>query len=96
MKHPNEVIVRALVTEKGTKLREGGNKYLFQVSREANKLEIQKAVEQLFSVTVERVRTQNQIGKPKRLGRFFGRRPGWKKAIVTLKAGDVIELFEEV
>ena len=96
MKHPNEVVIRALITEKGTKLREAGNKYLFQVSRAANKVEIKRAVEELFTVTVEDVRTQNLMGKPKRLGRFIGRRPAWKKAIVTLKDGDVIDLFEEV
>ena len=96
MKHPNEVIVRALITEKGTKLREGGNKYTFQVDRAANKIEIKKAVEDLFNVSVEQVRTMNMLGKVKRMGRFVGRRPTWKKALVTLKEGDTIDLFEEV
>ena len=96
MKNPHDVIVRALITEKGTKMRETGNRYLFQVTPEANKIEIKSAVEQVFGVTVESVRTQNVMGKIKRMGRNVGRRPAWKKAIVTLKAGDNIELFEEV
>lgn len=96
MKNPHDVIIRALITEKGTKMRETGNRYLFQVSPEANKIEIKSAIEQVFGVTVESVRTQNVMGKIKRLGRNLGRRPNWKKAIVTLKEGDNIELFEEV
>jgi large subunit ribosomal protein L23 len=96
MKNPHDVVMRALITEKGTKMREGGNRYLFQVHPDANKIEIKDAIEQVFDVTVEKVRTQNVIGKLKRLGRNVGRRPAWKKAIVTLKEGDNIDLFEEV
>jgi large subunit ribosomal protein L23 len=96
MKNPHDVIIRALITEKGTRMRETGNRYLFQVIPAANKIEIKSAIEQVFGVTVESVRTQNVLGKMKRLGRNIGRRPAWKKAIVTLKAGDNIELFEEV
>jgi large subunit ribosomal protein L23 len=96
MKNPHDVIIRAMITEKGTRIREGGNKYLFQVHPEANKIEIKHAVEAIFSVTVERVRTQNRLGKIKRMGVSSGRRSSWKKAIVTLKQGDNIELFEEV
>lgn len=96
MKNPHDVVIRALVTEKGTRMREGGNKYLFQVHPTANKIEIKHAVEQIFSVHVEEVRTQNVSGKLKRMGAFSGRRASWKKAIVTLKQGDTIELFEQV
>jgi len=63
---------------------------------DANKLEIKRAVESVFSVTVEEVRTQVYLGKLKRLGRSAGRRSNWKKAIVTLKEGDAIDLFEQV
>jgi len=96
MKNPHDVIIRALVTEKGTRMREAGNRFLFQVHTDANKLEIKKAIETVFSVHVESVQTQNVIGKRKRLGRYLGSRSSWKKAIVTLREGDNIELFEEV
>jgi large subunit ribosomal protein L23 len=96
MKNPHDVIIRALVTEKGTRMRESGNRFLFQVHPDANKLEIKQAIEQVFSVHVESVQTQNVIGKRKRLGRYLGSRSSWKKAIVTLRAGDNIDLFEEV
>ena len=96
MKNPHDIIVRALVTEKGTRMREGGNKYLFRVAPEANKIEIKQAVESIFGVKVEGVQTQYVLGKNKRMGVHFGRRSNWKKAIVTLRAGDAIELYEEV
>lgn len=96
MKNPHDVIIRALVTEKGTRMRETGNRYLFQVHPDANKIEIKTAVEQVFGVKVELVRTQNVMGKLKRLGRSSGRQSSWKKAIVSLREGDSIELFEEV
>jgi large subunit ribosomal protein L23 len=96
MKSPHKTIVRALITEKGTHLREQGNKYVFQVDTGANKIEIKQAIEKIFSVHVENVRTMNVAGKEKRLGRFTGHRSDWKKAIVTLKAGDTIDLFEQV
>lgn len=96
MKNPHDVIIRALVTEKGTRIRETGNRYLFQVHPDANKIEIKTAVEQVFGVKVELVRTQNVMGKLKRLGRSSGRQSSWKKAIVSLREGDSIELFEEV
>jgi large subunit ribosomal protein L23 len=96
MKSPHDVIIRALVTEKGTRMRETGNRYLFQVHPEANKIEIKYAVERVFSVHVEDVHTMNVLGKVKRMGRNVGRRSSWKKAVVTLRAGDAIDLFEEV
>jgi large subunit ribosomal protein L23 len=96
MKGPHQTVLKPLLTEKGTRLKEEGNQYLFQVAKTANKIEIKQAIEQLFKVTVLDVRTARVRGKVKRLGRFQGRRPDWKKAIATLKAGDVIELYEGV
>jgi len=109
MRAPQQIIKRPLLTEKGTRLRETGGqpvapeegeaveqKVLFEVARDANKVEIRTAVEKLFRVTVLDVRTQLVRGKLKRIGRFAGRRPHWKKAIVTLKAGETIEFFEGV
>ena len=96
MKGPYEVIRKPLLTEKGTRLKEEGNQYLFRVAKTANKVEIKQAVEHLFKVTVLNVRTTRVRGKVKRLGRFQGRRPDWKKAIATLKEGDSIELYEGV
>jgi large subunit ribosomal protein L23 len=87
---------RPIVTEKGTALKDDHNQLVFEVSLEANKSEIKKAVERLFKVTVLSVRTQNRQGKRKRLGRSVGRRKNWKKAIVTLKEGDRVDFFEGV
>ena len=69
---------------------------MFEVDKNSNKSEIKKAVEKLFKVTVMEVRTLNRQGKPKRLGRFAGRRKDWKKAIITLKEGDRVDFFEGV
>jgi large subunit ribosomal protein L23 len=96
MRGPHQVMLRPLLTEKGTRLKEEGNQYLFRVAVMANKVEIRQAIEQLFKVTVLDVRTTRVRGKTKRLGRFQGRRPDWKKAIATLKEGDSIELYEGV
>lgn len=92
----NDVIKRPLVTEKATLLREIKNAVAFEVDRRANKQQIQDAVEKLFKVKVVDVRTINVPGKPKRRGRVVGRRGGWKKAVVTLRPGDRIEIFEGV
>ncbi|MEW6686366.1 MAG: 50S ribosomal protein L23 [Candidatus Edwardsbacteria bacterium] len=96
MKDPREIIKRALVTEKGTKSKDEQNKYFFMVSGKANKLEIKKAIQELFKVKVTKVVTFNVLGKIKRLGRFEGRKSSWKKAVVTLAKGEKIELFEGV
>ncbi len=96
MKGPDQVVLRPLLTEKGTRLKEEGNQYLFWVAKTANKIEIKRAIEKLFRVTVLDVRTLRVQGKVKRLGRFQGRRPDWKKAVATLKQGDTIELYEGV
>lgn len=94
MKAPQDVVIRPLVTEKSTRLMEGG-KYSFIVSKDANKIEIKKAVEQLFDVKVKDVNTMHVKGKPRRVGIHRGYRPNWKKAIVTLQEGSKgIELFE--
>lgn len=93
MKSPHAIIERVLITEKGTRLSEAEGQYQFRVARVANKIEIKRAVEQLFNVHVTRVNTLNRRGKLKR-GRTAaaGRTSDWKKAIVTLKAGESITL----
>jgi len=96
MKDPRSVVRKALITEKGTVLRELRNQYYFEVAREANKIEIQRAVEAIFSVKVSQVRTMQVRGKVKRQGRWSGRRANWKKAIVTLQPDQKIELFEQI
>ncbi len=96
MKGPYQVVQRPLLTEKGTRLKEEANQYLFRVAPRANKVEIKQAIETLFKVTVLDVRTLPVRGKAKRLGRFQGKQADWKKAIATLKAGDSIELYEGV
>jgi large subunit ribosomal protein L23 len=95
-REPRTIVRRALITEKGTQIRERENGYLFEVSRDANKIEIRHAIEAIFPVKVESFRTLRVHGKPKRMGRYAGHRPDWKKAIVTLKKGQTIELFEQV
>ncbi len=97
MRDAHRIIVAPLITEKTTLLKEKGAVLAFRVDRRANKVEIRRAVETLFKVKVEMVRTQNVHGKAKRVGRFQGRRPDWKKAYVTLKPGEKpIEYFEAV
>ena len=109
MRSPQTVIKRPLLTEKSARLRETGGgvaaaaegeayaqKVVFEVARDANKIDIRRAVEQLFKVSVTEVRTLVVRGKVKRMGRFTGQRPSWKKAFVTLKPGDNIEFFEGV
>jgi large subunit ribosomal protein L23 len=89
------IIKRPLVTEKSTSLMEE-NKYCFVVDPRANKNQIKQAVEEIFKVKVIAVNTSNVLGKIKRQGRFSGRRPSWKRAIVTLEQGNRIEFFEGV
>jgi len=93
MKNPRDIIIKPIVSEKSYKLIEG-NKYTFQVHPDAKKIEIRKAVEEIFNVSVTKVNTITVKGKPKRQGWFRGRRPNWKKAIVTLREGDKIEFFQ--
>ena len=90
-----DVIRRPLVTEKTTLLREDGRTVVFVVAREANKIDVKRAVEKLLGAKVEGVRTANTQGKLKRQGRFVGRRSDWKKAYVTLKDGQKLPDFLE-
>jgi large subunit ribosomal protein L23 len=94
MREAYQIIRRPLITEKGTDLKDQANQYLFEVARDANKIEIKRAVESLFRVKVLQVRTLSVKGKKKRLGRFVGRTSDWKKAVATLKEGEAIEFFE--
>ncbi len=96
IREPRTIVRRAMISEKGTRLREKQNGYLFEVARDSNKIEIKRAIESIFNVKVDSVRTIRVHGKPKRQGRYSGRRPDWKKALVTLKKGQTIELFEQV
>lgn len=109
MRSPETIIKRPLLTEKGTLLKETGGgaqadaapenlkpQLLFEVAKDANKVEIRHAVEKLWNVNVLAVRTSIVRGKEKRMGRFVGRRSNWKKAVVTLAAGQNIEFFEGV
>jgi large subunit ribosomal protein L23 len=89
-----DILIRPLMTEKHMKQKEEQNTVAFQVRPDANKVEIRTAVETVFNVKVADVRTMNYEGKMKRMGRHQGRRPGWKKAVVTLAAGHTIELVE--
>ena len=89
-----DILIRPLMTEKHMKQKEEQNTVAFQVRPDANKVEIRSAVETVFNVKVSDVRTMNYEGKLKRMGRYQGRRPGWKKAIVTLAPGHKIELVE--
>ena len=109
MRSAQSIIKRPLLTEKSARLRETGGgaeahaegdayaqKVVFEVARDANKIDVRRAVQELFKVTVTDVRTLVVRGKVKRVGKFSGQRPAWKKAFVTLKPGDNIEFFEGV
>ena len=88
-----DILIRPIVTEKSTALMEQG-KYTFRVPLAATKIQIRQAVEHIFKVKVQAVNTMRYEGKLKRMGRTQGRRSDWKKAVVTLKPGEAIELFE--
>lgn len=94
---PQKLIVRPIITEKATRLKESCQTICFEVSPSANKIEIARAVQKLFGVKVAQVRVANREGKFKRMGRFVGRRKAWKKAYVRLAPGEKpIEFFEGV
>jgi large subunit ribosomal protein L23 len=89
-----EVVVRPVVTEKSSAAYQERGEYTFQVHPEASKPQIREAIESLFGVKVTGVWTSNVRGKEKRMGNNVGRRPAWKKAIVKLREGDSIAVFE--
>lgn len=93
MKHITEVLKRPIITEKTMKLVEEG-KYTFEISQDANKIEVKDAVQKLFNVDVTKVNVINGKAKKKRVGRYEGYRPRVKKAIVSVKAGQSIDIFE--
>lgn len=90
------IIRKPVITEKATLLKEKSNKYVFEVERSCNKIEIKKAIEEIFKVTVKDVHTYITHGKIRTRGRFKGRRPDWKRAVVLLKEGESIEFFEGI
>jgi large subunit ribosomal protein L23 len=96
MTSPYEILKLPVITEKSTHVKENLRTLTFKVARGANKQEIRDAVEKVFKVKVESVRTANFHGKIRRQGRFSGRRPDWKKAYVTLKQGEKMVEFSEV
>ena len=91
--HPAQVLLRPVISEKSYE-QITQNKYTFKVHQDAHKTQIRQAVEELFEVKVERVNIVKVQAKPKRRGVIRGTKPGWKKAIVQLKKGDTIEIFE--
>ncbi|MEW6456212.1 MAG: 50S ribosomal protein L23 [Acidobacteriota bacterium] len=94
-KDPTEIIIRPIISEKSTLLKEKNRVLCFKVNGDANKIEIKRAVEDLFRVRVENVRIENVLGKIKRWGRYSGKRPDWKKAYVKLKEGEKMVEFVE-
>ncbi|MBI1819193.1 MAG: 50S ribosomal protein L23 [Nitrospirae bacterium] len=94
MKDSFDIIVKPLLTEKSNQLRETRNQVAFKVRKDANKIEIKKAVEDALKVKVASVNVMRVQGKIKRLGKFEGKTSDWKKAIVTLKPGEKISIFE--
>jgi large subunit ribosomal protein L23 len=94
-KDPHRIILRPVITEKSTELKDSYRVVCFEVARDANKIEIKKAVEHLFKTKVASVRTQSKTGKVRRVGRNVGKTKAWKKAYVTLREGEkMIEYFE--
>ncbi len=93
MRNPHDVIIKPVISERSMDLMQD-NKYTFIVHNKANKVEIAKAIEKIFNVTVESVNTLKVKGKTRRMGRYVGKTPERKKAIVKLKEGDRIEVIE--
>lgn len=89
-----QIVISPVITEKSSEAREARNCYTFNVSLNANKIEIKKAIEEIFKVGVIKVNTIRQRGKNKRMGRYEGKKPDYKKAVVQLRAGDSIAEFE--
>lgn len=93
MSNAYDILIRPVLTEKSTSLMDAGNKIVFRVKYEATKPQIKNAVQELFGVKVKSVNTMIMPSKPKRVGRWVGRRAGFKKAIVTLREDEVLDLF---
>ena len=91
--HPGEVLIRPVISEKSYE-QIARHQYTFQVHKDAHKTQVRQAVEELFDVKVERVNILKVQPKPKRRGLHRGIKPGWKKAVVQLRKGDTIEIFE--
>ncbi|MBI3810325.1 MAG: 50S ribosomal protein L23 [Nitrospirae bacterium] len=95
-RNARDIIIRPLLTEKLTEMRESQRKIGLLVRADANKVEIKKATERALNAKVEKVNVMNVGGKARRIGRMAGKKPDWKKAIVTLKPGEKLEIFEGV
>ncbi len=93
MKTAHDIIIKPVITEDSMERLQNG-KYTFKVAKDANKVEIAKAIEEIFGVKVAKVNTMSVKGKEKRMGRYAGFRPDWKKAIVTLEGDKTIEFFD--
>ncbi len=97
IKDPHKIIIRPVITEKTTELKNSDRVICFEVARGANKIEIKNAIELLFKTKVASVRTQSKTGKVRRVGRNLGKTKDWKKAYVKLREGEkMIEYFEAV
>ncbi len=96
MKDTYRILRKPLITEKSNQMKESLNQIAFEVDKRANKIEIKNAVVKLFNVHVIKVRTFMVLGKKKRMGKSLGKKSDWKKAVVTLKAGERIDFFEGV
>lgn len=96
MRNPRQVIIRPVVTERSTALADDAGKYTFIVHKDSNKIEIKNAVQSLFDVKVRDVRTAVFRGKVRRMGRSVGQKPSFKKAVVTLVAGERIDVYEGI
>jgi large subunit ribosomal protein L23 len=94
VKDPHDIVVKPLVTEKMEYLRESSNQYAFEVIHSANKIEIKKAIEEIYGVSVIKVRVMNRQAKKRRLGWIVGKTRSWRRAVVTLKEGESIDYFE--
>lgn len=95
MSNARDIIIRPIITEKSMKIMDAENKYTFEVAKGTNKIEIRQAIEEIFSVKVEKVNVINTQSKTRRVGRYIGKTKAIRKAIVTLAAGEEIKLFGE-
>ena len=96
MKDHYSILKKPLITEKSNLMKDELNQIAFEVDKRANKIEIKESIEKIFNVHVIKVHTLTMKGKKKRVGRSQGRRPDWKKAVITLKEGETIDFFEGV